>query len=144
MAELADSKLFTPWADPETGVTVYIMTEKVAPVQQSFYFVNEGLSGDGRYLWFYCAFPPSGSNASGRTLGVADSLGCRRIHRLGRLAIQRSASSRRASYVDGNGADSRRERTPGVGGLRGAAYGDSDRRVTGDPCRDRRSPMVQF
>jgi len=68
MIELAESKLFTPWTNPDTGVTVYLLTKKVAPVQQTFYFVNDGMSRDGRYLWFYCAFPPSGS----RTLGVID------------------------------------------------------------------------
>jgi hypothetical protein len=72
VVDLSDSKLFTPWADATTKVTVYLLTSKVAPLQQSFYFVNDGMSGDGRYLWFYCAFPPSGSSESGRTLGVAD------------------------------------------------------------------------
>ncbi len=37
-------------------------------MQQGFYFVNDSMSADGRYLWFYCAFPPS----LGRTLGVVD------------------------------------------------------------------------
>jgi hypothetical protein len=30
------------------------------------------MSADGRYLWFYCAFPPSGNAAQGRTLGLLD------------------------------------------------------------------------
>jgi hypothetical protein len=42
----------------------------VAPVQQSFYFVNDGMSADGRYLWLYCAFPPSPR----RTLAAVDFL----------------------------------------------------------------------
>ena len=71
MVEL-NTKLFTPWTNPETGVTIYLLTEKVAPVQEAFYFVNNSLSEDGRYLWFYCAFPPSGSAAQGRTMGVVD------------------------------------------------------------------------
>ena len=72
MFDLAKSKLFSPWADPATGVTVYLLTHKVAPVQEAFYFVNNSMTADGRYLWFYCAFPPSGSQLYGRTLGVVD------------------------------------------------------------------------
>ena len=72
MIELTNSKLFTPWTDPDSGVTSYILTQKVAPVQEAFYFVNESITRDGRYWWFYCAFPPSGTSAQGRTLGVVD------------------------------------------------------------------------
>ena len=61
MIDLDHSKLFTPWKNPETGVTIYLMTHKVAPVQEAFYFVNASMTGDARYLWFYCAFPPSGT-----------------------------------------------------------------------------------
>jgi hypothetical protein len=68
MIDLAKSKLFTPWTNPDTGVTLYLLTHKVAPLQQSLYYVNDGMSKDGRYLWFYCAFPPSAM----RTLGVID------------------------------------------------------------------------
>ena len=45
MIELAKSNLFTPWTDPDSGVTSYILTHKVAPVQEAFYFVNESISG---------------------------------------------------------------------------------------------------
>jgi hypothetical protein len=72
MSNPEKSKLFSPWTDPETGVTVYLLTHKVAPVQEAFYFVNNSMTADGRYLWFYCAFPPSGSQLYGRTLGVVD------------------------------------------------------------------------
>jgi hypothetical protein len=72
MIELSTSRLFTPWTNPDSGVTIYLLTEKVAPVQQGFYFVNNSVTDDGRYLWFYCAFPPAGSAAYGRTLGVVD------------------------------------------------------------------------
>ena len=65
--DVTDSRLFTPFTHPESGVTSYVLTRKVAPLQQGFYFVNDSMSADGRYLWFYCAFPPSG-----RTLGVVD------------------------------------------------------------------------
>jgi hypothetical protein len=72
MFDLEHSKLFTPWAHPTTGVTIYLLTQKVAPVQEAFYFVNASMTRDGRYLWFYCAHPPSGSSGQGRTLGVVD------------------------------------------------------------------------
>ncbi|MEZ4618023.1 MAG: hypothetical protein R2867_21280 [Caldilineaceae bacterium] len=49
-------------------MTSYVLTKRVAPVQQGFYFVNDSMSADGRYLWFYSAFPP----ALHRTLGVVD------------------------------------------------------------------------
>ena len=72
MYDFANSPLFNPWTDPESGITVYLLTHKAAPVQEAFYFVNESMSQDGRYLWFYCAYPPSGSANQGRTLGVLD------------------------------------------------------------------------
>ncbi|MBN1565327.1 MAG: hypothetical protein JXA10_15890 [Anaerolineae bacterium] len=70
--DVLKSDLFTPWPDPETGVTSYILSKKVAPVQEAFYFVNDSTNRDGRYLWFYCAFPPSGTAGQGRTLGLVD------------------------------------------------------------------------
>ena len=66
------SPLFTRWKDPVSGVESLILTRKVAPLQQSFYFTHSGFSGDGRYLWFYCAFPPGGDAYYGRQLGVVD------------------------------------------------------------------------
>jgi len=41
MLDLAHSPLFTPYTNPESGVTIYILTHKIAPVQESFYFVNK-------------------------------------------------------------------------------------------------------
>ena len=70
MSNFNDSDLFTPFTHPESGVTSYVLTHRVAPVQQGFYFVNDSMSADGRYLWFYCAFPP----ALHRTLAVIDFL----------------------------------------------------------------------
>lgn len=72
MIDLNQSDLFTPIQHPESKVTVHVLSVKVAPLQQAFYFVNDSMSGDGRYLWFYCAFPPSGRASRGRTLGVVD------------------------------------------------------------------------
>lgn len=65
---------FTPWRDPVSGVTSYILKNEAAPFQQSFYFTNTSLSKDGRYYWFYCAFPPAGDANYGRTLAVVDFL----------------------------------------------------------------------
>ncbi len=70
--DILQSNLFTPWTDPESGVTSYILSRKVAPVQEAFYFVNDSMTRDGHYLWFYCAFPPSGTASQGRTLGWLD------------------------------------------------------------------------
>lgn len=50
---------FTPWTDPVSGVTSYILTERVAPVQQNFYFTTPSISPDEKRLWITCAFPPS-------------------------------------------------------------------------------------
>lgn len=62
------SKLFTPWKDPQSGVTSYILTARCAPWQQAFYFTNANISADGRYLWLYCSNPPTPSHI----LGVVD------------------------------------------------------------------------
>ena len=64
----ADSPLFTPWTDPKSGVTSYILTRRCVPWQQAFYFTNANVSRDGRFVWLYVAFPPS----PGHVLGVAD------------------------------------------------------------------------
>jgi len=64
--------LFTTWKDPKSGVESHILTRRVAPFQQSFYFVNPSTTSDGRYYWFYCSFPPSGNHNYGRCLGVLD------------------------------------------------------------------------
>lgn len=74
------SDLFTEWRDPRTGVVSHILTTRIAPVQQSFYFTSPSLTDDGRYYWFYCAFPPSGSDYHGRTLAVIDLHAGRTIH----------------------------------------------------------------
>ncbi len=68
MIDLDGSGLFTRIENEETGVSFYILTEKKAPLQQGFYFVNSGMTDDCRYLWFYCGFPPS----ENRSLGVID------------------------------------------------------------------------
>ena len=66
------SPLFTRWSDPVSGVESYILSHRVAPIQQTFYFTHSGFSDDGRHLWFYCSFPPGGDAYYGRQLGVLD------------------------------------------------------------------------
>jgi hypothetical protein len=66
--DLSESELFEPQKGTRSAVPVYILTEKVAPLQQGFYFVNSGMTDDARFLWFYCAFPPS----LVKTLGFID------------------------------------------------------------------------
>ena len=51
--------MFSPWQDPESGIVSYILTERVAPVQQNLYFTNSGVTADGKFLWFEVAYPPS-------------------------------------------------------------------------------------
>ena len=58
-------RLFT---DPVSGMKSYVLNTKAAAGQQSFYFVNRAMDDHGRYLWFYCYYPP----AAYRTLGVVD------------------------------------------------------------------------
>ncbi len=71
---IVNSPLLTPWTDPVTGVVSHLLSPAAAPLQQSFYYTNPSFSADGRYLWFYCAFPPGGKANFGRSLGVADFL----------------------------------------------------------------------
>lgn len=65
------SALFSKRVDKESGVTYYVLTEKTATFQQGFYFVNNSMTNDGRYLWFYASFPPVFEGAL-RQLGVID------------------------------------------------------------------------
>ncbi|MFH1496466.1 MAG: hypothetical protein ABII82_01455 [Verrucomicrobiota bacterium] len=66
------SPLFTRWENPANGVVSLILTERVAPVQQSFYYTAPSFSDDGRHLWLRCGFPPPGGRHSQQVLGVAD------------------------------------------------------------------------
>lgn len=72
MVRLEQSPLFTRWTDPQSGIESWILTRRVAPIQQSFYFTNPSCSADGRYLWLFCAFPPGGDAYYGRQLAVVD------------------------------------------------------------------------
>lgn len=64
------SKHFATHVDPVSQAHIAVLSTHVAPIQQGFYFVNSCISDDGRYLWFYCAFPP----ASNKSLAVIDFL----------------------------------------------------------------------
>ena len=68
MADFTTSKHFTKYTNPDSGVVSYILTTRVAALQQCFYFVNSGMSDDGRYLWIYCSNPPK----SGHHLALID------------------------------------------------------------------------
>jgi hypothetical protein len=57
--DLSKHPYFEPWVDPQTGIVSYILQERVAPLQQSFYFVNPSVSPDEEWLWFYTAYPPN-------------------------------------------------------------------------------------
>jgi len=69
---IEQSPLFTRWKDPISGVESLVLSKRVAPLQKSFYFTNTSLTDDGRYLWLYCAFPPSGDAYYGNQLAVVD------------------------------------------------------------------------
>ena len=65
-----NSRHFTTHIDPVSKAKFAVLSTRVAPIQQGFYFVNYCWSDDGRYFWFYCAFPP----AKERSLAVIDFL----------------------------------------------------------------------
>jgi hypothetical protein len=66
------SRLFTRWRNPASGVDSFILTERLAPVQQSFYFTNPAMTADGRFLWLRCAYPPPGGKHAAPVSGVVD------------------------------------------------------------------------
>ena len=66
------SKLFTRWLNPANGVESFILTERPAPVQKSFYFTNRSFTDDGRFLWVACMFLPRGARNVLPVFGVVD------------------------------------------------------------------------
>ncbi len=66
------SRLFTRWRNPASGVESFILTERAAPVQQTFYYTNRSITDDGRYLWLRCGYPPEGGRHTQQMLGVVD------------------------------------------------------------------------
>lgn len=57
--DLSTHPFFTPWRDPVSGVESFLLTERVAPWQKAFYFVNASVSPAGDRLWLETAFPPN-------------------------------------------------------------------------------------
>lgn len=57
--DLDQHPYFKQWTDPISDVTSYILTKKIAPIQQSSYYTNQLISLDGEWLWFNVAFPPA-------------------------------------------------------------------------------------
>ena len=66
------SRLFTSWKNPVSGVESWILSERPAPVQQSFYYTHPSYTDDGRYLWLGCGYPPPGGMFAQQVLGVVD------------------------------------------------------------------------
>lgn len=58
--------LFEATIDHDSGVKSYLLSEHVAPAQQSLYFSTPSVSADGKWLWFMCVHPPGLT----RTVGV--------------------------------------------------------------------------
>ena len=67
------SRLFERRVDKKTGVGYYVLTTKACEYQQGFYFVNNSMTLDGRYLWFYATVAPIYDGAL-RALGYIDFL----------------------------------------------------------------------
>lgn len=66
------SGLFSRWTNPSNGVASFVLTKRIAPVQQSFYYTHPSFSNDGRFLWLRVGYPPRGGMHSVQTLAVAD------------------------------------------------------------------------
>ncbi len=62
------SRLFEKRIDPVSGVESYILSPKIVRQQQGFYFCNDCMSADGRYLWFHVGLQAG----EDRLLGVVD------------------------------------------------------------------------
>ncbi|MBQ3545440.1 MAG: hypothetical protein IJA34_10730 [Lachnospiraceae bacterium] len=58
MIEFDKLPYFEEYIDEESGVKSYILNKKPAEFVQSFYFTNQSLSEDNKYLWMYCFYPP--------------------------------------------------------------------------------------
>ena len=65
------SKLFEKRINAESGAEYYVLTAKACEYQQGFYFVNDSMTTDGRYLWFYATVNPVYDGAN-RNLGYID------------------------------------------------------------------------
>ena len=59
MFDLSKHPYFEKYTDPASGVESYILTKRIATVQQHFYFSQGSVTADGKYLWIRCSFPPA-------------------------------------------------------------------------------------
>jgi hypothetical protein len=66
------SRLFIRWKNPKSGIESFVLTERLAPVQQTFYFTNPSMTDDGRFLWVSLQYPPAGGRHAAAVLGVVD------------------------------------------------------------------------
>lgn len=57
--DLSAHPYFQEWTDPATGAMSYLLHERIAPLQKSPYYITPAISADGKWLWFYAAWPPS-------------------------------------------------------------------------------------
>lgn len=62
MFDLSKHPYFTEYIDPQSGVKSYVLTERVAALQQQFYFTQQSVTPDGRYLFVVCSNPPARSH----------------------------------------------------------------------------------
>jgi len=65
------SRLFEKKIDEKSGAPIYILKKRVADYQQGFYFVNNSMTSDGRYLWFMASTNPI-YNGTYRNLAFID------------------------------------------------------------------------
>ena len=69
------SRLFEKRINAESGAEYYVLKEKACAYQQGFYFVNNSMTNDGRYLWFYATVNPIYEGVQrGRMLAYVDFL----------------------------------------------------------------------
>ena len=54
MLDLANHPYFEEYTDPKSGVKSYILKQRVAQLQQNFYFTEVGMTEDNQYMWFKC------------------------------------------------------------------------------------------
>ena len=59
MYDLSKHPYFTEYTDEKSGVKSYVLTERVAELQQQLYFTQQSVTPDGKYLWVVCSFPPA-------------------------------------------------------------------------------------
>ncbi|MBQ7176126.1 MAG: hypothetical protein IJS08_01825 [Victivallales bacterium] len=59
MIDLTGHPFFQTWKDPGTGALSWVLVKRAAPIQFPFYFTNPCITRNGKYMFFYAAFPPT-------------------------------------------------------------------------------------